>query len=114
MQAIANAIGWVLDKIVGAIAWIGELFVAVFVALWDILRDVFTWVFEQVLDVAVIALEAVDTSSLAGAGSAWGSLPGKTIEVMSAIGVTQALTLIVAALGIRLVLQLIPFTRLGS
>lgn len=100
-------------KISAVLTWVGDLFKAVFVSLWDLLSDAASWVFEQVLGVAVSAVAAVDTSGLSSA-SGWGSLPAEVINILALLGVAQAVGIIVAAIGIRLVLQLIPFTRLGS
>lgn len=102
-----------LKKIADAIKWIGDLFVAVFVALWDMAKDAFSWVFEQFMDVVVDAVSAIDMSGLE-ASVGWGSLPAELLNILALIGVAEASSIIVTALGIRLVLQLIPFTRLGS
>lgn len=110
---MAAAFSMLLAKIAAALAWIGDLFKAVFVALWDLLSDAASWVFDQVLGVAVSAVSAVDTSGLSAAVG-WGSLPAEVINILALLGVAQAVAIIVAAIGIRLVLQLIPFTRLGS
>jgi hypothetical protein len=114
MQAIVTAIGFLLGKIVAAVRWIGELFVAVFVALWELITDGFCWVFEQILDIAIVAMNAFDFSGLSSYVGAWAGLPGGVIEVLAALGVSTAIGLIITAIGIRLLLQLIPFTRLGS
>lgn len=114
MQAIVQAIQFVLGKIVAALVWIGELFVKVFVALWHMLTDLFVWAFDGAMGIAVAALNAFDFSGLSANLGAWAGLPAQVIEVLSAIGITTALGLIVSALTIRLGLQLIPFTRLGS
>jgi ABC-type transporter Mla MlaB component len=101
-----------LAKLAGMLGWIGELFVAVFTAAWDMLTDVVCWVFEQCMTVVVSAISGIDTSSLSS--TAWGSLPTDVVNVMQLVGVGTAVGIIGAAIGIRLLLQLIPFTRLGS
>lgn len=100
-------------KIAAVAKWFGDLFVAVFVALWDMVKDGFSWLFEQVMDVAIDAASTIDVSGISAAGG-WGSLPAEVINILALIGVGEATTIIVAAIGVRLVLQLIPFTRLGS
>lgn len=114
MGAIVQALQFVLGKIVAAVRWIGELFIQVFVSLWELVTDAFCWVFEQVLDIAISALSALDLGPLQSMSSAWGNLPAQVLEVMSALGMGQCFALITAAIGVRLTLQLIPFTRLGS
>jgi hypothetical protein len=104
----------ILDKISAVVQWFADLFVAVFVALWDILRDVFAWVFDQVLTVAVSGVTSVDVSGLTNNLQGAFVIPQKILEVASAVGLAQALAIIGAAITVRLGLQLIPFTRLGS
>lgn len=115
MQAIVGAIQFVLGKIVAALVWIGNLAVKVFEAVWDLLRDVPAWGFDQVLDVALLVLNAVDLSAVTGlAASSFGSIPAHVLEVAAAVGVGPSLAIIGAALVVRMALQLIPFVRLGS
>lgn len=114
MQAIATAIGYVLQKIVGALEWFGRLAVAAFEAVWMLLQDIVCWVLEQVLGLAVSILGAFDLSALTAHLGAWAQLPASMVEVMNAVGLGPAVGIVVSALGIRVVLQLIPFTRLGS
>lgn len=102
-------------KIAAVIKWVGDLWVAIFVAAWDMVRDVFAWLFDQVLSVAVSAVNSLDTSALSNAAAGgWGAIPADVSNILSLLGVGTAITIITAAIGIRLVLQLIPFTRLGS
>ena len=102
------------SKIAAVVAWFGALAVAVFVALADLFRDLFTWVFEQVLKIAVSALGALDLSALTNAAQSAGSLPGQILNILGLLGVGTAITIISAAIVVRITLQLIPFTRLGS
>lgn len=111
---MAAGFSMLLAKLAAIAGWFGDLFVAVFVALWDIFRDVAAWVFEQVLSVAVLAVNGVSLDALTTNLPAFGEIPAQAMLVMSAIGLGQALAMIAASIGIRLVLQLIPFTRLGS
>lgn len=101
-------------KISAVVAWIGNLWVAVFAALWDWIRDAACWPFEQALEIAASAIEAIDLSGLQSYTGSWGSLPGEIINILGLLGVGTCSAIIVAAIGVRLVLQLIPFTRLGS
>lgn len=111
---LARFFSAILAKIAAVVEWIGKLAVAVFEALWDILRDAVCWPFEQLLDVVVSALAEVDTSSIDSSAFVWNGLPGEIINILGLLGVGQASAIVVSAIGIRLVLQLIPFTRLGS
>lgn len=103
-----------LAKISAALAWIGDLLVAVFAALSFLLKDAFTWVFESVIGVAVSGVSSIDVSSITPYVSGAGNLPVQILNVLSLLGVAQAVSIITAALLIRMTLQLIPFVRLGS
>ncbi|RYH30234.1 MAG: DUF2523 domain-containing protein [Alcaligenaceae bacterium] len=95
------------------ISWFSDLFVAVFVSIWDLIKDAFSWLFDQCLSVAVSAIQAIDVSALSNV-NAWGSLPADVINILGLLGVGTAVAIILGAISIRFVLQLIPFTRLGS
>lgn len=111
---LARFFSAILAKISALLLWFGELAVAVFQALWDLLRDAFCWPFEQLLEVLAIAVADIDVSSISDKIFVWDGLPAEIINILGLLGVGQASLIIVTAIGIRLVLQLIPFTRLGS
>lgn len=102
-------------KIAAVVSWFGLLFVAVFVAFWDLIKDAFSWLFDQVLGVAVSAITAIDVSGISGfSADGWGALPAELVNILGLLGLGTALGIIAAAISIRLALQLIPFVRLGS
>lgn len=102
-----------IAKLAAVVKWFGDLFIAIFLSLWDIIKDGFSWVFEQLLTLATTAISAIDVSAFSGV-SAWGSAPAEIMNILALLGLAQAITIITAAIGIRLALQLIPFVRLGS
>ena len=114
MGALSAGLSMIIGKIVAAIAWIGKLFVAIFVSLWDILKDIFSWVVEQFLQIGVSAAGSLDVGQMQSAGQWWSGLPSDVLNILGLIGFGTATSIIAAAISIRLVLQLIPFTRLGS
>lgn len=111
---LGEFISAILRKFVSLAQWIGELVKAVFQAAWDFARDVVCWPFEQAMDIVLSAVQAIDLGPINNYTGAWGTLPAEIINVLGLIGVGEASVIIVTAIGIRLVLQLIPFTRLGS
>lgn len=111
---MAAGFSMLLAKLAALAGWFGDLFVSVFVALWDIFRDIASWTFEQVMSVAVLAINGVSLDALTQAFPGFGEIPAQMMIVMSAIGLGQAFAMIAASITIRLTLQLIPFTRLGS
>ena len=104
----------IFAKFSAILKWFSDLTIAVFVAAWDILRDVLTWPVEQLLDLAKIAIESIDVSVITTNLSAWGSLPTEVSNILGLLGAGTAATIITSAIAVRLVLQLIPFVRLGS
>jgi len=111
---MAAAFTMLFAKITAVLVWIGQLFVKCFLALWDFIRDAACWPFEQVMQICVSAVNAIDLGSLQASTSSLGSLPGEVLNILGLLGVGTAISIITAAIGVRLVLQLIPFTRLGS
>lgn len=83
-------------------------------AAFDVLWDAICWLFDQVLTFAVTLAGTVDVSAFSGAVGAWGSLPSEILNMLGLIGFGYCMGIIFAAIMIRLTLQLIPFTRLGS
>lgn len=102
------------SKIAALVAWFGKLTVAVFVAASDLGKDLFSWLFDQVCKVIIAALSALDLSALTQYANSAGSLPASIINILGLLGVGTAISIITAAIVIRLMLQLIPFVRLGS
>mgnify|MGYP002621009813 CR=1 FL=1 len=112
--AIGSFFTALLAKIVGAVVWIGQLFVAVFVAFWLLLTDAFVWVFDAFMGLAVVILGGLDLGDFPVLPDLLGGLPGDVLNILGLIGFGEALAIIGSAIAIRLILQLIPFTRLGS
>ncbi|MOA59084.1 hypothetical protein D3C78_1836160 [compost metagenome] len=57
---------------------------------------------------------AVDTSGIDASLGAWGAIPAEVLNVLGLLGAGEAVAIIISAIGVRMLLQLIPFTRLGS
>ncbi|MGJ7569631.1 DUF2523 family protein [Variovorax sp. RB2P76] len=111
---MAAAFTMLFAKIAAVLVWVGQLFVKCWVAVWDLVRDAACWPFEQVMKIVVNAVGAIDLSGIQPYTSMAGDLPGEIVNIMSLLGVGTCCAIIAAAIAIRLILQLIPFTRLGS
>lgn len=85
-----------------------------FVDAWEIITDQPVWVFDKLLDLVLSAVQQLDVSGISQAIGAFGQLPAEIVNMLGLIGVGEALGIITTALIIRLILQLIPFVRLGS
>lgn len=108
---IAQAI-W--EAILGFAEWVFGLIKAVFVAVWDMAIDAVAYVLDQLLGWVVATLNALNLAAFDASIGAWGGLPAETLNVIGLIGLGDCFAIIAAAIGIRLILQLIPFVRLGS
>ena len=111
---MSAAFSMLFAKITAVLQWFAALNIAIFVALWAMGQDVMAWLFEQVLKVAISAIGEIDTSAIDGYASQVGPLPSEILNILGLLGVGTAISIITAAIVIRLVLQLIPFVRLGS
>ena len=111
---LSNFFNTLLSKIAAVVTWFGDLFKAVFEAAWDFIRDAACWPFEQLLDLVLSALSALDLTGITASAGAWGSLPAEVINILGLLGIGTASAIIVSAIAVRLALQLIPFVRLGS
>lgn len=88
---------------------------SILLSVWDMFIDLLCFIFEQFLEIVV---EMLDT--LGGVFSSFSilnyvqALPSQMINIMSLVGVSEASSIIVSAILVRVTLQLIPFVRLGS
>lgn len=94
--------------------WFGDLAGDQFKKLWELLTDLVCWALDGILGLIVSAVGALDVSGLDSYTASVGEVPAEIMNVMQMAGLGTASQIIIAAIGIRLVLQLIPFTRLGS
>lgn len=85
------------------------------VSLFNMLKDLFFWAVEQVMDMVNMLLSGVFALfSPVDMSQYMTSIPPTVSWVMAAVGLPQCLSIILSAITVRLMLQLIPFTRLGS
>lgn len=104
-----------LAKLVAQSAFLLALVVAAFAAFWLLGTDLGVWIFEQFMGLSIAILNSLsfDFDSL-NVTKYITALPPETVNMMGLIGLGQAMAIIIGAIGVRIVLQLIPFTRLGS
>lgn len=104
-----------LAKIVAALVWIGGLFVAVFSALWLIGQDGFCWIMEKMLLLIQGILDSLPGNfDLFNPAQYINGLPAELVNMVGLCRVGESLAIILGAILIKLSLQIIPFTRLGS
>ncbi|MEZ3137140.1 DUF2523 family protein [Stutzerimonas kunmingensis] len=112
MEAIGRFFTAILAKFVNGAQWLLSVFKQIFIDLWNIATDAICWLFEGLMSIAVGALNAIETPF--DPQTYYSLIPPETVQMMGAIGVTQAITIVVGALVIRFTLQTIPFVRWGS
>lgn len=111
LSDFANAL-W--EKVNDIITWLIELLSMIFDALWLFLGDILAWSFDGILSIVIGAINSLDLSGLSGYSSAWGDLPQEVTNTLGLLGIGQASAIIISAITVRIILQLIPFVRLGS
>lgn len=116
MAALLGQVGTlILAKLVAMAAWFGALFVAVFAALWLIGQDGFCWIMEQMLKLIQTILNSLPGNfELFNPAQYIGGLPPELVNMIGLCRVGEAFAIILGAILIKLSLQIIPFTRLGS
>lgn len=84
-------------------------------SLFDMLKDLFYFIIESFLEVAVLMLDGVGLL-LNGLDIAqyMTMLPPETSHMLSQVGLSQAMGMVVTCISIRFILQTIPFVRWGS
>lgn len=96
--------------------WLYAILLALVNTLVALLQDLVCWIIDQFMGVAVYVLGLLDFEFLQSTTlqEAVASLPASIVNVFFLLGLPYCLALIVGAIVIRTILQLIPFTRLGS
>ena len=95
--------------------WLLDILKTLSNTLLTMMKDVFLFAFEQILILITFILDGMGSLFQAlDITSYMSGIPSGTAWVLSQIGLGQALSMIIAAITIRIFLQLVPFTRLGS
>lgn len=107
----------ILAKVVAFASWLILLTLAIFAGLWFLGTDLGCWIVEELLQVIQEVLDELpgpDAFAALNPAQYVSSLPPDIVNMVGLIRVGEALAIILAAIGIKLLLQIIPFTRLGS
>ncbi len=104
-----------LGRLAGLAGFTGALAVAAFAAAWLLGTDLGAWLFEQVLGVAIMALNSFSLDpELFNPGSYIDALPVEVTNMLGLLRIGECIAIIAGAVLVKITLQLIPFTRLGS
>ena len=84
-------------------------------SLFDMFKDFFIWIMESLLDVAIVMLDGVG-ALMNGLDVAqyFSALPPETSYMLSQVGLSQAMGMVITSISVRFILQTIPFVRWGS
>lgn len=84
-------------------------------SIFDMLKDFFIWIMDGLMTIAVAMLDTVG-SIMSGLDIAqyMAFLPPETTSMLSQVGLSQAMGMIVTCISVRFILQTIPFVRWGS
>jgi len=104
---LVEAFDWVILRITLIVE-------TIFNTVWDMLKDFLIYVFDAVLELAISILNTVALSFDWNPSEYINGLPSEVTNVLGLIGLGEATVIITGAILVRLILQLIPFTRLGS
>lgn len=92
-----------------------DLIYSIYISIRDMLFDIPLWIFDEIFKLGNRAIQSILQSFKPFDLSNYLTfIPPEVSWVLSMIGFPQCLAIIASAIAIRLVLQLIPFTRLGS
>ncbi|EHA1124342.1 DUF2523 domain-containing protein [Vibrio navarrensis] len=102
--------------------WIVDLFnqlleflYRLLISLVDMLKDLFIWLLDGVMSaVGVLLQQCLDLIKPIPISEYLSGIPSDVAWILSVIGIPQCIGIIMTAITIRILLQLIPFTRLGS
>ena len=96
--------GWLLVQVKSAL-----------LTLWDMFTDLLLMVVDLFMSVGLYALEGMSqTLELVNITNYINGMPAQVLGIVNAIGLGEAIGMIMAAGTVRLLMQLIPFVRLGS
>lgn len=92
-----------------------DLLYSIYISIHDLLFDIPLYLFDEIFKLGTRAIQSIlqmfepfDISQYLT------FIPPEVSWVLSMVGFPQCLSIIASAIVVRLILQLIPFTRLGS
>lgn len=83
-------------------------------SVFDMLKDFFIWIMESIMDIAIGLLNGVGAMMSGLDIAQYSGLPPETAYTLNQIGLSQAMGMVITCIGIRFILQTIPFVRWGS
>lgn len=107
--------GWLYNWLTDFLDWAIGILKTLANTLFTMMKDVFLWFFEQIMILVTFILQGMgELFQGLNVSQYFSGIPSDVAWVIGQTGLGEALGMIVAAITIRIFLQLIPFTRLGS
>lgn len=114
-EKIQTVINYIRDFFFDIFKAFTDFFKAMLLTVFDILKDIVYFVFDVFLGFVVGILSALSSLfSSINFANAFTNLPPEVLNMLGLLGLGECLGLIISSLIVRITLQLIPFTRLGS
>ncbi len=112
---MTNFAAWLRGWLDSFLAWVLETIQSVFVGVWEMLKDVLFFAVDSIFLLVIYIVNGIAWSfGDFNPTQYWNALPPEILNTANLVGVPIAVSMIVAALGIRFVIQMIPFIRWGS
>ena len=115
-EGIKSFFTFISNFITGLWDELKDFFMTALVTMQDMIKDVFFWVFETLMDFGIYVLNSVSgiLEFDFNPGQYITALPPEVVEIIGVIRLGECMAIIVGAIVIKVTLQMIPFTRLGS
>lgn len=98
-----------------ALNYIKDLFIGLFKGFITLFTDIFIFIFDVLMTAIMLLLEGLTSlMDFMDFSQYYDNLPPEFVQAASAIGLGQVFGIVLAAHGIKLLVQLIPFVRLGA
>ncbi len=116
MESVYRFFNYIVEWLEGLWDNIIEFFMSVIYTVRDMLKDIIFWLFETFLDLTIYILNGLsETLSFNfNPGQYIAGMPSEVTQVLGLCRIGDCMVIIVGAIIIKILLQLIPFTRLGS
>lgn len=115
MEGLFSFFTWIAGWLGGLLQWVVDLFEGMFEGVWLMLKDFVIFIIETLLNLVVVAVGSFSLDfSAFNPGTYISGLPSEVTNILGLVGIPEAVAMIITALGIRFLLGLIPFVRVGG
>lgn len=95
--------------------WFLSVCQSVLLTVWDAAADFLLWILDMVMAIGLTLLEGMTSVlQLTDITQYLTMMPPEVLNIIQLIGLPTCISMIAVAGGVRIIMQLIPFVRLGS